>query len=407
GRRSGWRRQRLPATQIGLKAQSLTVAGQRLTQVSAGLSRLDNVWRANADAEQLSGYIEYQPGGAGGVQAGRVRARLARLVMQRSESDEVTQLLDRQPASVPALDIVVEDLHLRGRALGRLEVLAVNRVAPTREWELTRMNLALPEAQFTATGRWSAAAPSAARAGAATQRQAEYRFQLDITDSGALLRRFGNPDAIRGGRGTVQGDVRWLGSPLQPDFPSTTGQFKIAIEQGQFLHAQTGGAARLLSVLSLQGLVRRLSLDFRDLSQDGFAFDSVTGDVAIARGVASTNNLVMRGAQAAILVEGSADANNETQDLHVFVVPEINLGAASLAYAVVNPIIGLSTFVAQLFLREPLAQANTREFRIVGPWSDPQIEPVAREAGRAPPRIDAPVAASAVPPHSAADEVAR
>jgi uncharacterized protein YhdP len=152
--------------------------------------------------------------------------------------------------------------------------------------------------------------------------------------------------------------------------------------------------------------MRRLTLDFRDLSQDGFAFDTVTGDVAIARGVASTNNLVMRGAHAAVLLEGSADAKRETQDLRVFVVPDINLGAASLAYAVINPVIGLSTFAAQLFLREPLAQAYTREFRIVGSWADPQVEPVERQPGQAVPRIAAPPASGAALP-SSAEEVAR
>ena len=114
----------------------------------------------------------------------------------------------------------------------------------------------------------------------------------------------------------------------------------------------------------------------------------------------------MRGAHAAVLLEGSADAKRETQDLRVFVVPDLNLGAASLAYAVINPVIGLSTFAAQLFLREPLAQAYTREFRVVGSWADPQVEPVERQPGQAVPRIAAPAASGAAPP-SSADEVAR
>jgi uncharacterized protein YhdP len=41
-------------------------------------------------------------------------------------------------------------------------------------------------------------------------------------------------------------------------------------------------------VLSLQSLPRRLTLDFRDLFQEGFAFDNVTGDVRIDQGVAAT-----------------------------------------------------------------------------------------------------------------------
>ena len=47
------------------------------------------------------------------------------------------------------------------------------------------------------------------------------------------------------------------------------------------------GAARLLSVLSLQSLPRRLLFDFRDLFAEGFAFDSVVGDVKIGQGQAA------------------------------------------------------------------------------------------------------------------------
>ena len=397
---------------LALQVQTLSVAGQRLTKVAAGLSRLDGQWRANVDADQLSGYIEYRPASGGGATPGRVHARLARLALERGADDDVTRLLDRQPASVPALDVTIEDLKLRGRGLGRLELQAVNRTAPQRQWELLRLNLALPEAEFNATGRWVVAAGDAQRAGGDTPandrlragdapaRVAEYRFELDIADSGALLRRFGSPDAVRGGKGTVKGTVRWLGTPLQPDFETTTGRFNVAIEQGVFLHSETGGAARLLGVLSLQGLLRRLTFDFRDLSEDGFAFDSVTGDVAIERAVASTNNLVMRGAHAAVLLEGSADANDETENFRVFVVPDLDLGAASLAYAMINPVIGLSTFAAQLFLREPLAQAYTREFRVFGSWSDPQIETIERRLGQAPPHIGAAAASAASAPSS-------
>jgi len=86
----------------------------------------------------------------------------------------------------------------------------------------------------------------------------------------------------------------------------------------------------------------------------------------------------MRGAAAAVLMEGSADLEHETEDLRVVVVPEINAGTASLAYAVINPAIGLGTFLAQYFLRKPLMAASTREFRVTGPWDDPKVERVER-----------------------------
>ena len=78
-------------------------------------------------------------------------------------------------------------------------------------------------------------------------------------------------------------------------------------------------------------------------------------------------------------MEGSADIERETQDLRVVVVPEINAGTASLAYAVINPAIGLGTFLAQYFLRKPLTAAGTREFHVTGPWDDPKVERVERK----------------------------
>ena len=156
----------------------------------------------------------------------------------------------------------------------------------------------------------------------------------------------------------------------------------MAIDAGQFLKVDPG-ATRLLSVLSLQSLPRRLLLDFRDVFQEGFAFDNIAGDVKITQGVAQTNNLRMRGVQAAVLMEGRADIARETQDLRVVVVPEINAGTAALAYAVINPAIGLGAFLAQVLLRKPLSEAGTREFHVSGPWADPKVEPVARAASAA------------------------
>ena len=83
--------------------------------------------------------------------------------------------------------------------------------------------------------------------------------------------------------------------------------------------------------------------------------------------------LVTKDYIAAVLMDGSADLARETQDLRVVVVPEINAGAAALAAGLINPAIGLGTFLAQLALRGPLTEAATREFRIDGGWAEPRI----------------------------------
>lgn len=358
---------------LAVRADALVFDGRTLHQVVVGGSRDGLVWRANLDAAELNGYLEYRP--PGGVGAGRLFARLSRLKLAQSNQSEVEALLDEQPTSIPALDIVVDDFELRGKRLGRVEIEAVNRggEGAQREWRLNKFNILTPEATLTATGNWaSLPLPTVGPRLLSERRRTVMNFRFDIRDAGQLLTRLGMPGVVRQGHGPLEGQVAWMGSPLTLDYPSMAGQLSIQIEGGQFLKADPG-LAKLLGVLSLQALPRRLTLDFRDVFSQGFAFDLVRGDARIEQGMASTNNLQMKGVNAAVLMEGKADLARETQDLKVVVVPEVNAGTASLVATAINPAIGLGTFLAQLFLRKPLMEAATQEFHIDGTWTDPRI----------------------------------
>lgn len=345
-------------------------------------------WRADVQARELAGWVEYNEGAGG--RAGKLLARLSRLSVPQAEGGGDQSPLAQPAANIPALDVVVDDFELRGKSLGRLEIRAVNRdVATSRlgggtpqDWELSRLVLQSPEATFTASGRWAAMArapalpvdPRAPRA-ADDPRRTALEFRLDVRDAGKLLARLGMPDVLARGKGALDGRLEWRGAPLSPHYPSMQGQLHVDVGAGQFLKADPG-AAKLLGVLSLQSLPRRLTLDFRDLFSAGFAFDFVRGDVEVQRGMARTNNLQMKGASAAVLMSGSADIDQETQDLRVLVVPEIDAGTAALVATAINPAIGIGTFLAQLVLKRPLIKAATREFHIGGSWDDPSVERV-------------------------------
>jgi uncharacterized protein (TIGR02099 family) len=374
-------------TLLAVRATDLTLEGRTLHNVVLGGSRDGLTWQTNADADELNGYLEYRQASA--QNAGRLLARLSRLSIAASAAKEVETLLDEQPDKLPELDVVVDAFELRGKKLGRLEIEAVNRTSPgAREWRLNKLNLTMPEATMTATGNWAAIAaqapaPAGSRGAGRTVRERHrtvMNFRLDIADSGQLLNRFGMKDVVRRGKGRMEGQVAWLGSPLTLDYPSMNGNFYLNFEGGQFLKADPG-LAKLLGVVSLQSLPRRLALDFHDVFTEGFAFDFVRGDVTIQQGIAATNNLQMKGVNAAVLMEGHADIARETQELKVVVVPEINAGTASLVATVINPAIGLGSFLAQMFLRQPLMKAATQEFQVDGTWADPHITRINRRAG--------------------------
>ena len=359
----------LMPSQIALRSQALKIGGRQLGRASALVAREGPNWRVNIDAEQIAGRIDLK--GVRGTQIEAVQARLSKLSLPRQEVDSVTELIDPGKAdagsgSLPSLDIEVDDFELRGKRLGRLEVLA-QAPAAARDWKLQKLELQSPEARLHATGRWGGDAGGA--------RRTQLDWKLDISDGGHLLERLGQSQVLRGGKGVLSGQVGWDGSPLAPHYPSMAGQLNVQLDTGTFLKAEPG-VGRLLGVLSLQSLPRRLLLDFRDVFAEGFTFDGVTGDVKIAAGVARSDNIRIRGLQAAVLVEGSTDLAVETQKLRVVVVPEVSAGGASLAYAAINPAIALGAFLAQLILSRPVAAANTREFHITGTWDDPKVEKV-------------------------------
>lgn len=356
---------------VVLRADSVKVHGRALHEVEANVAQREGVWRGDVQSRQLAGYGEYHPAG-GAYPQGLVLARLSRLLLPESAADQADTLLQSQPRQMPALDISVKELAIAGRALGSLAVQAQNQRRNNHsQWVLNRFDLSLPEATLTARGTWGGED--------AAQRRTQLRFTLALQDSGALLERFGMPGVIRGGKGQLEGLLGWRGAPIAPDWKGMGGTLHLDVGQGQFLKAEPG-LAKLLSVLSLQSLPRRIGLDFRDVFSSGFAFDFVRGDLEVSRGVARTNNLQMKGVNAAVLMEGQASLVDETQQLRVVVVPEINAMTASLVATAINPVIGLGSFLAQAVLRGPLIAAATREFEVSGSWSEPEVRALERGA---------------------------
>lgn len=382
---------------ITVKSPLVSYQQRTLHDVAATVAQPEQgIWRAQVDAKQIAGQIEWTApssphASAAGRAGGRLLARLKRLSIPAADAqaleDQATEQLlqsDGRSSPVPALDVVIDEFDWRGLSLGKLEVEAINRAAlssgGTPEWKLTKFKLSSPEAQLSATGAWSAQQPSAVlqRLGMAPRAKprSSFEFDLELTSLGDMLTRLGLPKTVKGGKGHVKGQVSWQGSPMEPDAATMSGDMAVAINEGQFLKVDPG-MAKLLGVLSLQSLPRRLTLDFRDVFQQGFAFDAIDGQIAVRQGVAETRNLRMRGVQAVVLMEGQADLVKETQNLHVFVVPDVNAVGASLAYAAINPVVGLGTFVAQVLLRKQVSEAGTQEFMVTGSWADPQVEKLA------------------------------
>ena len=355
---------------IGIQTPELIVSGKPLTGVALSATHARDGWSINLRSDQAVGHLLWNdPTSERG--AGKITARLVALVIPKSNTSEVTEILSGKASGMqlPGVDLIADSVELMGIKLGRVELSATNSgPVMAREWRINKLIVTNPDSILKASGKWSSLAGDS---------QSSMTVDLEIIDAGRLLDRFGFEKMLKAGKGNIDGELAWKGAPYSFDLPTLSGNLSLKLANGQFLKVDPG-VSKLLGVMSLQALPRRLTLDFRDVFSEGFAFDGIASTANISRGVIKTDTFKMRGTSSVVLMDGSVDLKDETQNVNVVVIPEMNAGAASVAYGLaVNPIIGLGSFLAQFLLKNPLSQAFTQEYQITGPWKDPAIKKIA------------------------------
>lgn len=342
---------------IDMRSDALRVAQREFHEVRIDGAKTGSRWRFKLDSREAKGQLQWD-----GTGAGRVSGRLTQLLVPAAApgapggggdgGSGTTQTL-------PAVDLVIDDFRLRDMAFGEVRVNAENREGA---WQ-AKLEAKNEAARLVGTGRWrpSSIAP-----------ETRLAFRLDIEDGEKLLGRLGMPDAVRRGEGWIEGDLSWAGAPFGLHLPSLAGHVKTAVGKGQFKKLEPG-VGRLLGVLSLQSLLRRITLDFRDVFSEGFAFDSIAGEAAVERGQMRTDELKIRGPAARVLLSGQVNLVAETQNLKVRVQPAVSESLA-VGAMIANPIVGAVAWAAQKLLDDPLDKAFAYEYAVTGGWSDPKVE---------------------------------
>ena len=214
------------------------------------------------------------------------------------------------------------------------------------------------------------------RGGAPTRSQLD--FELNAGDAGQFLARVGYPGLVKGGKTRFRGSVAWNGDPALIDYASLNGSLQLESSSGQFLEIEPG-IGKLISLMSLQSLPRRITLDFRDVFSKGFGFDDINATAQVQSGVMAVKDFRMRGSSAQVQMSGEVDLTQETQNVRVRVIPSLG-DSASLAIALVNPLLAIPAAIAQKILKNPLGHIFAFEYSITGGWSDPKVVKLGIEA---------------------------
>ncbi len=340
--------------QVQIRAELFGLFGRQLHGVDLRARSAGGVWQANIASREMNGDLQYDTFGRGAL-----RARLKNLALEAPHhgagDDEASTLED-----LPALDIVAENFAVGDKKLGRLEMQALNEA---NNWRIDKVAITNADGRVDGRGIWRMQAPG----------RFDFDFKVVADDVGGLLGRLGYPGAIKRGTATLAGKLSWAGKPVAIDYPSLTGNMQLEAAKGQFAKVDPGAAGKLLGLISLQGLGRRITLDFQDVFSEGFAFDSIASRLDVKAGIMHTDRLQIDGPSARVLMRGDIDLQNETQKLVVNIQPELG-GTAALGVAIVNPIAGAATLLAHKVLQNPLNQVFSFDYGITGKWDDSKVE---------------------------------
>ncbi len=349
----------LPIQQVALHADKFLVHGRSFSNFNVQATHERDTWRADVHGDLLAGHVEWS--GAG---AGHLTGRLSRVVIPDGTTPAGPDD-GEEPAELPAINLVIDRFNLRGKDLGEVKLQAENRDG---QWQ-ARLDVKNEDGALTGQGRWR---PHL------SEPLTQLEFKLSAKSVEKLLTRVGYPQALKRGTATLEGALSWAGSPLLIDYPSLSGKLKLDAANGQFSKLEPG-VGRLLGVLSLQSLPRRITLDFRDVFSEGFAFDSIAGESTVTRGILETKDLQIVGPAARVILNGSVNLPNETQNLKVRVQPALGETVALGTVALISPTVGAVTWLAQKVFKDPLGQVFAFEYAVTGSWADPKVEKVGSE----------------------------
>ncbi|MNZ70075.1 hypothetical protein D3C78_883950 [compost metagenome] len=183
----------------------------------------------------------------------------------------------------------------------------------------------------------------------------------------------------------VEVDGNWPGSPAMAGLKHFSGSLAVQARQGQLLEVEGSATAlRVFGLLNFNSIGRRLRLDFSDLLGKGLSYDRIDGHLVGTDGVLLTRGpLVLDGPSTRLELDGQLDMAHDriAAKLRVTLPLSNNLPLAALL-AGAAPVAG-ALFIVDQLVGDRLSRVASVEYRVAGPWQDPQISLFGKPSGGA------------------------
>lgn len=345
-----------PPQRVYIDAGKVLFAGQELNKVNILAKNRQDDWLVNINAEQARAEaILSKDLYAEGI---KVDADYINIAEWKEEDPEKSSELDF--SQLPPLQIRCAKCQVQGYELGKV-VVDLSRQSTGMHIDL--LSLEKNEGVITASGDWFIS-----ESGNSTLLKGEFRSN----DFGGFLKDMDYESGIRDSDATMNFDLSWNQTPFDLPLDSLNGQIDWRLGDGYLTEVSDKGA-RIFSFLSLESLIRKLTLDFRDVFARGFFYEKMDGSFQIVDGRLSTQDTHIDGAAAKVDIQGFTDLSDKKLNYTVSVQPNLTSSLPVLLAWMVNP----ATAVAALAFDEVLTSANVVsniKYSLTGTLSEPKVE---------------------------------
>ncbi|MCO7189340.1 MULTISPECIES: YhdP family protein [unclassified Pseudoalteromonas] len=201
---------------------------------------------------------------------------------------------------------------------------------------------------------------------------------LTSDDFGQLMEEFDITSSVQDSSADIEFALSWAKPPYEFDVASLDGEVKWQLGEGHLAEISDHGA-RVFSLLSLDSLVRKLKLDFRDVFAKGFFYNRIDGTFQLNKGVVFTEDTQLDGVPADLSAKGYADLNSQAIDYELSVAPQVTSSLPVIVGWMVNPVTGLAALAIDKVIHSARVISEIK-FKVTGTMTEPVVTELDRKS---------------------------
>ncbi|GFD90405.1 DUF3971 domain-containing protein [Tenacibaculum sp. KUL152] len=273
---------------------------------------------------------------------------------------------DIDPSTLPPIYLYCQSCGVHGIDFGEVTLDVAKEETGLK---IRQLLVRSRDTNITASGHWKN-----------TSRGVETSLDGTLTspDVGQMLKGFGVESGIKDSSADVKFDIHWPESPMNFALANLNGDVDWSLSDGYLTELSDKGS-RIFTLFSLNSLVRKLSLDFRDVFAKGFFYDDMGGTLSIVDGKAYTDDTEIDGGAGDIEIVGFTDLNSGALNYNVSFTPNVTGNLPFLVYFLATPPTALAALAIDQVLTSAKVISNVN-YRVTGTIKEPKFDEVERNS---------------------------